>query len=398
MKAKLQTFFKIYPWYYGFNADLLFFVAIDTLFLTVVKGLSAADISLLNSISIITGIILQIPLLKIIKKIGNYNSMRLGTFLLFLSALFITFGSSFFILMVGHILYDISFIFKNMTSVILRNNLKLIGREKDFVRISNNANTIYAVVTAVIAFFIGPIFNINNYLPMYLCILVTCICYFVSFYMKDYSNDITKETKTSKQKVPWNLFLILLMLFYGFSFGCIGAGQGQGKIYIQTDLINVLDVESVAIILGIIVTISRGARVVANIVFTKIYEKLGNYVGIFLSCVLILCPSFLLIGHLLPVNFWIRIVIMSVGFFLILAVRDPIMVYVQDILFQRCPKGYDQELIIYLAFFRSLGNAFVSLIVTSILFKFTLSHVMVFTLIVCIICFLISYKIYKIVK
>lgn len=398
MKAKLQTFLKIYPWYYGLNADLLFFVAIDTLFLTVVKGLSVTDISLLNSISIIMGIILQIPLLKVIKKIGNYNSVRLGTFLLFLSALFFTFGSSFFILMIAHILYNVSFIFKNMATVILRNNLKLIDREKDFVRISNNASTIYAIVTAIIAFFIGPIFNINNYLPMYLCIVVACICYFFSFYIKDYNNNITEEIKPVKQKVPWNLFLILLMLFYGFSFGCICTGQGQGKIYIQNDLINVLDVESVAIILGIIVTISRGARVIANIAFTKIYEKLGNYVGVFLSVVLILCPLFLLIGHLLPLDFWIKIVIMSVGFFLILAVRDPIKVYVQDILFQRCPKGYDQELITYLAFFRSLGNAFVSLIVTSILFKFTLSHVMVFTLIVSIICFLISYKIYKIVR
>ena len=41
---KLKRFNKIFPWYDGLSGDLLFWVAIDTLFLTVVKNFTASQI------------------------------------------------------------------------------------------------------------------------------------------------------------------------------------------------------------------------------------------------------------------------------------------------------------------------------------------------------------------
>lgn len=38
-QEKMIKFNKIFPWYAGLSGDLLFWVAIDTLFLTVVKTL-----------------------------------------------------------------------------------------------------------------------------------------------------------------------------------------------------------------------------------------------------------------------------------------------------------------------------------------------------------------------
>lgn len=68
-KLNISKFNKIFPWYNGLSSDLLFWVAIDTLFLTVVKKFNAAQIVSLTTLSMITCIILQIPLLKIIKKL-----------------------------------------------------------------------------------------------------------------------------------------------------------------------------------------------------------------------------------------------------------------------------------------------------------------------------------------
>ena len=42
---------KLYPIFYAFSADLIFFVPIDTLFLTLVKGLSASQISAMTMIT-----------------------------------------------------------------------------------------------------------------------------------------------------------------------------------------------------------------------------------------------------------------------------------------------------------------------------------------------------------
>ena len=40
MERKLSRFVKLYPWFAGLTGDLLFYIAIDTLFLTVVKELT----------------------------------------------------------------------------------------------------------------------------------------------------------------------------------------------------------------------------------------------------------------------------------------------------------------------------------------------------------------------
>ena len=84
---RMKKFNKTFPWFSGLSGDLLFWFAIDTLFLKIVKGFNPAQIVSLTSISLIVAICLQIPLLKIIKKIGNTNSVRLGSFLLLLSSI-----------------------------------------------------------------------------------------------------------------------------------------------------------------------------------------------------------------------------------------------------------------------------------------------------------------------
>ena len=112
MKNKINTFLKVYPWYYSLSCWLLFYDILNTLYLTTVKGLSAAEFSLLSAIALFTSIVLQIPLLKVIKKIGNTISLRIGNIIFILAALLLTFCNSFTGLTLGQILYELSFIFK----------------------------------------------------------------------------------------------------------------------------------------------------------------------------------------------------------------------------------------------------------------------------------------------
>ena len=57
-QEKMTKFNKIFPWYAGLSCDLLFWVAIDTLFLTVVKNFNATDsffnYSIINNLHSIT--------------------------------------------------------------------------------------------------------------------------------------------------------------------------------------------------------------------------------------------------------------------------------------------------------------------------------------------------------
>ena len=149
-EKRLNRFFKIFPIYNGLSLDLLFYAAIGTLFLTVVKELTVSQISLLTTISLIAGILMQIPLLKLIEKIGNNLSIRLGVFCLFLSSAFLTFSPNFIGLIIGMLFSEVSFVLKNMSSVALKNNLEIMNKSDDFIPIQTKSFTIYSFVTFVI--------------------------------------------------------------------------------------------------------------------------------------------------------------------------------------------------------------------------------------------------------
>ena len=92
----IERFIKLFPWFSGFTGDLLFYIAIDTLFLTIVNNFSPAEIVSITALSQLICIALQFPILFLIKKIGNTASVRTGALFLLLSAVFITFGKSFY--------------------------------------------------------------------------------------------------------------------------------------------------------------------------------------------------------------------------------------------------------------------------------------------------------------
>ena len=71
---KLNRSIKMYPIFYGLTADLIFWIAINTLFLTTVKHLSAAQINSIEAVGTVVGIFFQLILVKIVRKIRNLNS------------------------------------------------------------------------------------------------------------------------------------------------------------------------------------------------------------------------------------------------------------------------------------------------------------------------------------
>ena len=184
----INRFIKVYPWYSGFTSDLLFYVAVNTLFLTIAKNFSPAQIVSVNSFSQLACIALQFPVLYIIKRIGNTASARMGALFLLLSAVLITFGKSYGYVLLGRIFHDVAAIFCTASVAALENNLDIVDKRKDFVRLRAAANTIYSVLTMLISFVASYMFNFNHYLPMFGCISCCVIGFILSFFMKDYSD------------------------------------------------------------------------------------------------------------------------------------------------------------------------------------------------------------------
>lgn len=399
-QEKMTKFNKIFPWYAGLSDDLLFWVAIDTLFLTVVKNFNASQIVSLTTVSLITCIALQVPLLKIIKKIGNTNSVRLGSMLLLVSSLLLTFGQNYIVIALGKVIYEIAFTFQNMANAVLKNNLELQDRNNEYIKVKTKSNTIYATVTMIISFIASLMFNLNNYLPMFGCIAFCLICFILSFYIVDYSkyNKIKEETKIkSKTKINYTKLIIVLIISYGLFYPIVNSGQSNGKLFIQQELLLNFDVEKTALIIGVILCISRIVRVVSNIAFNKIHSKYKEKVGVILPILLSLSVVLMILGSLIRNSIMLKFGIMSLGYIIILFIRDPFKVYMQDLALRKVGKEGQQSLLTTMELSRKIGRAIMSLSFTMILVNNPMITVIAILFVLSIIEILVSIKLYKLV-
>lgn len=393
----LKKFNKLFPGYAGLSGDLLFWVAIDTLFLTVVKKFTASQIVSLTSIPLIICIILQVPLLTIIGKIGNTKSVRLGAFMLLLSSILLTFGPNYITVVIGRIIYEIAMTFHNMVNATLKNNLDIQNKENDYIRLRTNANTIYAVVTMIISFIASILFNINNYLPMIGCITFCFICFILSFYMVDYSNNdnVKKENNNSNKKLKYSKIIIFMIMSYGLFYPIVNSGQSNGKLFIQQELLKNYSVEKAALIIGAILCISRIIRVISNISFNKVHKKLKDKVGFILPVLLSLSLWLMVIGYMLKFNIVIRIIIMSLGYIIILFIRDPFKVYIQDLALKHSNKSKQQKILATLDLSRKIIRTIISLSFTLILINHPMILVISILIVLSLIEILISLYLYK---
>ncbi len=402
-EQKLNRFNKLFPWFSGLSSDLLFWVAIDTLFLTVVKNLTASQIVFLTSISLLVSIFLQFPLLTIIQKIGNTKSVIIGSFLLLISSVLLTFGTSYITIVLGKILYEIAFTLLNMINVILKNNLQLRNKEEEYIKFRTRANTIYAIVTMLISFIASFMFNINHYLPMIGCILFCFICFILSFSMVDYSNnDYSKNESTHKnnnpKKVKYSKVVLFIIISYGLFYPIVNSGQSNGKLFIQQELLKNFSIEKTAVIIGIILCISRIVRVISNVLFHKITKKYQNKVGFLLPILLFTFLLFMIIGYLISFSIAFKIILMGFGYSIILFIRDPFKVYIQDLILRKAEKGQHQALLTILDLSRKIVRTIMSLIFTVILTNNPMILVMVILIVLSFLEIIISLHLYKILQ
>lgn len=390
---------NIFPWFMGLSDDLMFYIAIDTLFLTTVKKLNASQISLFTTIPCLCYILLQRPFLKIIRKIGNTKSIRLGTIILLLGSILITFAKSYSVIMIGQILYAVSFLFKSMDNVLLKNNLTYLGKKDDYIKYKNKASIVYSSVTTIIALCAGFLFNVNHYLPMYLCIAVCMINVLIGFKLTDETENLSKEEtmSTDSKKVTFSSVILLIMISYGIFYATISTGQTNVKLFIQYQLKNYFEIGLTATYFSYILVMSRISRVLSNISFYKIYNKVKDKMGYYLP---ILCgTAFLLViisnyvSHIL-----LKFILMGIGFCTILGIRDVFNTYLQDLLLKKAKPSEQQSSISYLGLSRKIGETSISFIFSLLLLKVDLFYIIVSLVIISLISFMINYKLYKMVK
>ena len=317
--SKIKRSIRLYPIFYAFSADLIFFVPIDTLYLNLVKGMDASQISAMTMIGLLVCILAKNTIVKIAKKIGNANSVKVGALMLFIASIILTFGKSFISLVMYKIIYEVAFMFWDLTSILLRNDLICLNKQDKYFSVRNKAKVMYGITTMITALASGYLFNLDKYLPMYISIIMYFIIFIVSFAFYeekvDEENDI-KQTNTDNQKILITSTIFFIILSNAIFYTVIKLGQNNSKLFMQYDFQKVLSVEMVTYLITVIVFISRIIRIIGNIIFDKLYLKIKDKMSMVLTILEFMAFALLIIGHFIGFNFILKVIVMSAGFFL----------------------------------------------------------------------------------
>lgn len=373
--SKIKRSIILYPIFYAFSADLIFFVPIDTLYLNLVKGMDASQISAMTMIGLLVCILAKNTIVKIAKKIGNANSVKVGVLMLFIASIILTFGKSFISLVMYKIIYEVAFMFWNLTSILLRNDLIYLNKQDKYFSVRNKAKVMYGITTMITALASGYLFNLDKYLPMYISIIMYFIIFIVSFAFYeekvDEENDI-RPTNTDNKKISITSTIFFIILSNAIFYTVIKLGQNNSKLFMQYDFQKVLSVEMVTYLITVIVFISRIVRIIGNIIFDKLYLKIKDKMSMVLTILEFMAFALLIIGHFIGFNFILKVIVMSAGFFLILAIRDSFSIYIEDTALKITKQDEQQKIMINIETYRKLGQLLLSVVFTLILMKYEL--------------------------
>ena len=292
--------------------------------------------------------------------------------MLLIASVLLTFGKSFIAMLLYKSIHELAVMFLNMDEIILKNNLKKVNRKEDYFKIRNKSKIIYSVITLFTALVAGKMFNIDHYLPMYLSIIIYVLVLGTAFLYYETKTEDEKEVKKEHTKIKTTTLIFYIMLSNAVFYSIIKMGQNNSKLFMQYDFQNFLSIEKVTYYITTIVFISRISRLAGNVIFGKIYLKIKDKMSIILTICLALAFLLLITGHFINSNFMLKVITMSLGFFLILAIRDSFQTYIEDIALTISNKEEQQDIIIKIEVYRRLGTLILSAIFTLILMKYEL--------------------------
>lgn len=327
----------LYFFYSSFNLDLLFWIVINALFLTTVKGMSEFNVILIAMVGLALSVVL-FPLYNlIIKKLSNRTSNIVGAVMFFIAIVVFMCSKTIFGFIFAEFLYKSGTCFKQTSTTILRNNLKAEGREESFVKIRSFGRLGYSIVTAVIAIVSGIFFNMNPYLPVFLCIGCTIIGIIFSILFKDPKNieKITENQeknnlKYSTEKVStWKIVKNKLMI-YVLAMNVVAVGsytffsQKTNLLIQNVCLSGGFEIAKISIVVSVVVFISRLFRILANMVMPIIYKKTKKKPNVVLglSGSILVAGICYALGGNLPTNTYVNVALIGIGLFIIISIRD----------------------------------------------------------------------------
>lgn len=224
---------KLYPLYKMFSWDLLCYYSIEYLFLTMTKGIDVSDVLFLSAFYLACKMLVQIPAVTICDFLGRKKSIVLGNSILvcFMAVLIVAPNIGF--MMLANFLCALGYGIKNLSeSNLLYDSVATKGGDGLYAKIDSKGGSMYYVLDGIAALSAGYLFVINNYLPMFICLICLVIatiisCNFRDVYtvkhdksknvadtFKEYGKDLKETCKFIIHSKRMKALILFRMVFY----------------------------------------------------------------------------------------------------------------------------------------------------------------------------------------
>ncbi|MCI9177962.1 MAG: MFS transporter [Clostridia bacterium] len=323
-----QNNIRLYPIYKMLSWDLLFYYSIIFLFLTQVKGISAADVLLAESAYPIFKFILLIPLTALITKIGKRNSLIMANGINAISIFCYIVAQNFTYILIGQFLSAIAFVIKGVaeTNLLYDNLPKDEKRGAKFSKIDGQGLSWYYYADAIASILSGFLYIINGYFPLILCLICCIISTFLAFKFKRTGKKETVEeihfkTYIKDLKHSFKYMLQSNRLKYLLLFGAIFSGLLSVLITLRSGILEQMGVSEqyfgvIFAIFGIISGISAKNQ-------DKVHNRYRNKtLGVLavpttISCIV---TGFMVLGKF---SFQVTLILVLTMFFIQYVARGP---------------------------------------------------------------------------
>ena len=189
---------RVYPKYLMLGYDLLFFYGIRVMFLLDVKGITESQILLAATVYALSMIVMQVPATLLASKIGYKNTAIAGNiFNIIWAILMITFDG-FAGLALSQFISGVAFALKFVSEPNLLSTsipqAPTYQRNEIFSRLDKKGFSRYCIFSAISTVISGFLYNINPYIPIFMCLICVIAATAISFNFNDIQEVESKES------------------------------------------------------------------------------------------------------------------------------------------------------------------------------------------------------------
>lgn len=186
VKARKRNM-KLYPVYRAVASDIIFLYAIKILFLTEVRGVNVSDVIFSVSMFALFMVLLQIPAMIVIQKIGYRKSAFLSNLFNIFYVGILMFSSNVIHLCIAEFMSALTFSLKEVAepSLLSASIPKTEKRGKIYSKIEGKGRAHYYYIDAITAVLSGFMYAANPYLPLIFAIIVSVFACLLSLLFEE---------------------------------------------------------------------------------------------------------------------------------------------------------------------------------------------------------------------